>query len=94
MMTGDIRTLHLRVRQVCCTHGVSVSAMAGYWNFAQQVDKGRRKLYGQGDVLQLYAAALIERYVKLGLERKVLADIRYNVFSIAPPEAETLNPKL
>jgi len=89
----DDKSLRLRVRTVCCSHGVSVTAMAGYWNFAQQVDKGRRKLYGQGDVLQLYAAALIERYVKLGLERKVLADIRYNVFSIAPPEAETPNSK-
>ena len=78
------RELHLRVRTVCCTHGVSVSALAGYWNFAQQVDKGRRKLHGEE--LRLYAAALIERYVKLGLERKVLADIRYNVFSISPPD--------
>ena len=78
-------TLHLRVRTVCCTHGVSVSAMAGYWNFAQQVDKGRRKL--RGVELRLYAAALIERYVKLGLERKVLADIRHNVFTISAPDA-------
>jgi hypothetical protein len=42
--------------------------------------------------LGLYVAALIERYVKLGLERKVLADIRRNVFTIGPPQAE--NPKL
>ena len=58
-------------------------AIAGYWNFAQQVDKGRRKL--RGEELRLYAAALIERYVKLGLDRKVLADIRHNVFTIGPP---------
>ncbi len=83
--------LRLRVRVVCCTHGVSVTAMAGYWNFAQQVDKGRRKLRGQE--LRLYAAALIERYVKLGLERKVLEDVRFNVFTIGPPAAETPNAK-
>jgi len=78
------QALRLRVRTVCCKHGVSVSAMAGYWNFAQQMDKGRRKLHGEE--LRLYAAALIERYVKLGLERKVLADIRHNVFTIGPPD--------
>jgi hypothetical protein len=66
-------------------HGVSVSAMMGHWNFAQQVDKGRRMLFGRGDELRLYAAALVERYVKLGLERKVLEDIRFNVFTISPP---------
>jgi hypothetical protein len=57
--------------------------MAGYWNFAQQVDKGRRKLHGNES--RLYTAALVERYVKLGLEWKVLEDIRFNVFSIGPP---------
>ena len=87
------KTPRQRVKTVCCTHGVSVTAMAGYWSFAQQVDKGRRKLYGHGEDLRLYAAALIERYVKLGLERKVLEDIRYNVFSIGPPAAEALNSK-
>jgi hypothetical protein len=87
MMTDDNLTLRLRVRTECCAHGVSVTALAGYWSFAQQVDKGRRKLYGQGEELRLYVAALIERYVKLGLERKVLADIRYNVFSIGAPGA-------
>jgi hypothetical protein len=81
-------SLRLRVRTVCCAHEVSVLAMAGYWSFAQQVDKGRRKLYGLGDDLRLYVGALVERYVKLGLERKVLADIRYSVFSIGPPDAE------
>jgi hypothetical protein len=64
---------------------VRVTTLAGYWNFAQQVDKGRRKL--AGEELRLYVAALIERYVKLGLERKVLADIRHNVFTIGPPAA-------
>jgi hypothetical protein len=39
-----------------------------------------------GEELRLYVAALIERYVKLGLERKVLADIRHNVFTIGPPD--------
>jgi hypothetical protein len=74
----------LQVNAECCRHGVSVTALAGYWNFAQQVDKGRRKLHGEE--LRLYAAALIERYVKLGLERKVLADIRHNVFTVGAPE--------
>jgi hypothetical protein len=79
-------SLRLCVRTVCCAHEVSVLAMAGYWSFAQQADKGRRKLYGRGDEPRLYATALIERYVKLGLERKVLADMRYNVFSTGAPE--------
>jgi hypothetical protein len=35
--------------------------------------------------MRLYVAALIERYVGLGLERKVLAGIRHNVFTIAAP---------
>jgi hypothetical protein len=79
------KALQLRVRTECCRHGVRATTLAGYWNFAQQVDKGRRKLHGED--LRLYVAALIERYVKLGLERKVLADIRHNVFTISPPEA-------
>jgi hypothetical protein len=39
-----------------------------------------------GEELRPYVAALIERYVKLGLERKVLADIRHNVFTIGQPD--------
>ena len=51
----------------CCRHGVSVSALAGYWDFAQQVDKGRRNLGGED--LRLYVAALVERCRELGLPR-------------------------
>jgi len=79
------KTLRLRVRFECCRHGVRETTLAGYWNFAQQVEKGRLKLHGVD--LRLYVAALIERYVRLGLERKVLADIRHNVFTIAAPDA-------
>jgi hypothetical protein len=79
------KALQLRVRTECCAHGVSVLQMNNYWNFAQQVDKGRRKLHGEE--LRLYVAALIERYVKLGLERKVLEDIRTDVFNIGAPIA-------
>jgi hypothetical protein len=53
------------------------------------VGKAVRELAGAlaGGELRLYAAALVERYVKLGLERKVLADIRFNVFTISAPIA-------
>ncbi len=90
-MVND-KALRLRVKAVCCTHGVSVAALGAYWSFARQVEKGKRKLGGED--LRLYVAALIERYVELGLERKVLVALRYNVFTIGPPTAVTPNPKL
>jgi hypothetical protein len=80
---SDNRQLHLRVRTVCCVHGVPVISLQSYWNFAQQVDKGKRNLRGKD--LDDYAGVLVERYVKLGLDRRVLASIRYNVFSIGVP---------
>jgi hypothetical protein len=77
--------LRRRVKVVCCRHGVSVTAVSGYWNFAQQVEKTRKRV--QGNDLAVIAAALIERYVKLGLARKVPEAIRSQVLSIAAPIA-------
>jgi hypothetical protein len=71
---------------------VSVLTLFGYGNFAQQVNKVKRKLHG--DELARYAWELVERYVGMGLDRKVLEDIRFNVFTIGPPFGETQNSKL
>ena len=57
--------------------------MKAYWNFAQQVEKTRKRV--QGYDLAVVVAALVERYVKLGLEREVLEAIRFNVFTIGAP---------
>jgi len=76
-------TLHRRVRVECCAHGVGVVQMKGYWNFAQQVEKTRKR--ARGNDLVVVAAALVERYVKLGLEREVLEAIRFDVFTIIAP---------
>jgi len=76
-------TLHRRVRVECCAHGVGVVQMKAYWNFAQQVEKTRKRV--QGYDLAVVVAALVERYVKLGLERDVLESIRFNVFTISAP---------
>jgi hypothetical protein len=38
--------LRRRVRTVCCKHGVSVTAVSGYWNFAQQAEKTRKRVTG------------------------------------------------
>jgi len=75
--------LRRRVKTVCCKHGVSVTAVSGYCNFALQVEKTRKRVRGHD--LAVIVAALVERYVKLGLEREVLEAIRFNVFSIGPP---------
>ena len=40
------QALRLRVRTVCCKHGVSVTAVSGYWNFAQQAEKTRKRVTG------------------------------------------------
>ena len=77
--------LRRRVKTVCCKHGVSVTAVSGYWNFALQVEKTRKR--AQGNDLAVVVAALVERYVKLGPEREVLEAIRFNVFSISLPAA-------
>ena len=77
--------LRRRVKTVCCMHGVGVLRMKDYWNFAQQVEKTRKRV--QGNDVAVIAAASIERYVKLGLARKVPEAIRSQVLSIAAPIA-------
>ncbi len=76
-------SLRRRVKSVCCARGVSVTAVSGYYSFALQVDKTRKR--AKGNDLAVVVAALVERYVKLGLDRKVLEAIRHDVFSIGPP---------
>jgi hypothetical protein len=68
-MSFDER-LRRRVRFLCFTRGVSVTAVSGYCNFALQVEKTRKRVRGRD--LQLVVAALVTRYVGLGLEREVL----------------------
>jgi len=75
--------LRRRVKSLCFTHGVSVTAVSGYCSFALQVEKTRK--LAKGNDLAVVAAALVERYVKLGLARKVLEAIRHDVFSIGTP---------
>ena len=75
--------LRRRVKVVCCMHGVGALQMKDYWNFAQQVEKTRKRVRGHD--LAVVVAALVERYVKLGLEREVLEAIRFNVFTIGAP---------
>lgn len=70
-----------QVKQVCTGHGVSVVTLSGYRTFALQVDKTRK--HAQGRDLALVVGALVGRYVKLGLERKVLEAIALNVFNVA-----------
>ena len=78
---GFDEKLRRRVKPVCFRHGVSVTAISGYCSFALQVDKTRKRVSGRD--LQLVVGALIERYVALGLERKVLGDIASTVFNVA-----------
>jgi hypothetical protein len=72
------------VKQECFSHGVSVITLHAYRNFALQVEKTRKGL--GGNELAVVVAALVERYVKLGLDRRVLEDIAYNVFNVRPPK--------
>jgi hypothetical protein len=83
MAADDV--LGRRVKQVCVSHGVRVLTLSGYRSFALQVDKTRRRVSGRD--LELIVGALVGRYVKLGLERKVLADIAYHVFNVRVPVA-------
>jgi hypothetical protein len=71
------------VKQVCVSRGVSVVTLSGYRNFALQVDKTRKQARGRD--LELVVGALIRRYVKLGLDRGVLAEIALSVFNVAAP---------
>jgi hypothetical protein len=73
------------VKQVCVSRGVSVVSLCGYRSFALQVDKTRKRVSGHD--LRLVVNALVERYVKLGLERKVLEAIRTDVFNVSAPIA-------
>lgn len=77
--------LRRRVKSVCCRHGASVTSVSGYCSFALQIEKTRKRV--QGNDLAVVVAALVERYVKLGLERKLLEAIRHEVFSIDKPVA-------
>ena len=71
------------VKQVCMSHGVSVLTLSGYRSFALQVDKTRKRVGGKD--LELVVGALVGRYEKLGLERKVLEAIAVHVFSVRVP---------
>jgi len=78
--------LRRRVKSLCFTHGVSVTVVSGYCSFALQVEKTRKRARGRD--LAVAVAALVERYVKLGLERKVLEAIRTQVFGVRAPTAQ------
>lgn len=84
MATGDV--LLRKVRLVCSARGVSVIAVSGYRSFALQVQKTRKRVSGHD--LELVAGALVARYVKLGLDRKVLQAIARDVFNVNVPDRE------
>ena len=84
MATQDI--LLRKVRQVCNARGVTVVAYTGYRRFALQVDKTRKRVSGHD--LQLVVGVLVARYVKQGLDPKVLRDIAYLVFNVSLPNRE------
>jgi hypothetical protein len=81
-MTGR-RELDLQVKQACCNNGVTVTTFSAYHAFALQVEKARRRV--GGDDLVRAVDALVERYVALGLQRKVLWYIATNVYTVFPP---------
>jgi hypothetical protein len=78
--------LRRRVRMVCNRHGVSLAAFANYNGFALQVDKTRKQVRGHD--LEIVIGALVEHYVKLGLEEMVLRDIAFLVFNVRVPNRE------
>jgi hypothetical protein len=78
--------LRRRVRTVCFASGVSPIAVSGYCNFALQVEKTRKRKHGRD--LVVVVAALVERYMKLGLDRKVPEAIRTQVFGVVAPMAQ------
>ena len=84
-MTGD-DVLMRKVKQVCNARGVTVVAYTGYRRFALQVDKTRKRVSGHD--LQLVVGVLVARYVKQGLDPKVLRDIAYLVFNVSLPNRE------
>jgi hypothetical protein len=83
-MIGD-DALMRKVKQLCSSRGVSVVYLSGYRSFALQVEKTRKR--GSGHDLTLVVGALVTHYAKLGLDRKVLAEIAYNVFNVVVPPA-------
>jgi hypothetical protein len=70
-----------KVKQVCVSRGVSEVSLSGYRSFALQVDKTRKRVSGHD--LELVVGALAARYVKLGLDRNVLAEIARSVFNVS-----------
>ena len=77
--------LRRRVKSLCFTHGVSVTAVSGYCSFALQVEKTRKRVRGRD--LELVVGALVRRYVTLGLARQVLVDVAAKVFNITTQRA-------
>jgi hypothetical protein len=78
--------LRRRVRMVCNRHGVSLGAFASYNSFALQVDKTRKQVHGHD--LEIVIGALVERNVRMGLDREVLKAIAYEVFNVRVPNRE------
>jgi hypothetical protein len=88
----DAQELNLAVRQVCFAHGVSMYAILGYWNFAQQMNKCRREHHG--DMLTMCAALLVAEYLARGLDLKVLEAIRSDVFNIGVPDYSSITEQV
>jgi len=86
------RQLWLSARTAMCGLGVWASEFRAYWNFIQQADKVKRNRmadYGPGglvlvplEVKEQAWRALVERYVRQGLERKTLVALLYRLLTV------------
>ena len=71
-----------------CRRGVKAAEFAAYCNFVLKADKVCRSMLDDSGRLVPYEArahalrALVEKYVKLGLKREILAELLFNVLSL------------
>lgn len=76
--------LEFRIKCAMNALGVGQAQRAGYLTFSRSVEKARKTVHGKD--LVAFAGVLVERYAKMGLERRVMYRLLSDVHTIRPVE--------
>jgi hypothetical protein len=78
--------MEVKARQVLESAGVQTVLYVSYLDFARQLYRLSRDRGISGEAFALAASILLEKWIARGLNPKVLAAIRCEVFNIAEPK--------
>ena len=87
----DLWAIEAKVRETLNACGVSTSLYVPYLNFGRQLYKLSRQQRVSGPSFALAAHVLLIKWRARGLDRRVLARIRTEVFDVGEPTVEDLD---